>query len=164
MNHELRIITKSPSETEDVGRKLGGLLRALTDTPERGPCSGDPNGAIVCLYGDIGAGKTTLIKGIASAFGIPERDIGSASFVIVAEYETSPQFYHIDLYRVERENDIDALGIWEYIGSGGITVIEWAERLSEIPENAIKVRINYIDENSRGIIIEGINEEDWHNM
>lgn len=151
MSHELRIITKSPSETEELGRKLGNFLKM------RG-------GATVCLYGDLGAGKTTLIKGIASAFDIPERDIGSASFVIVAEYETTPPFYHIDLYRVERENDIDDLGIWEYIGSGGIAVVEWAERLSELPEDVIKVKMNYVDENSREIIIEGINEKDWHNM
>ncbi|MEW6739201.1 MAG: tRNA (adenosine(37)-N6)-threonylcarbamoyltransferase complex ATPase subunit type 1 TsaE [Nitrospirota bacterium] len=151
MSHELRIITKSPSETEGVGFRLGMFLKMQ-------------RGATVCLYGDLGAGKTTLIKGIASAFGIPERDIGSASFVIVAEYETTPPFYHIDLYRVERENDIDDLGIWEYIGSGGIAVVEWAERLSELPEDAIKVRMNYVDENSREVIIEGINEKDWHNM
>jgi tRNA threonylcarbamoyladenosine biosynthesis protein TsaE len=147
----LKIITRSPGETEEIGLKIGNILKAQ-------------RGATVCLYGDLGAGKTTLIKGIASAFGIPERDIGSASFVIVAEYETTPPFYHIDLYRVELENDIDGLGIWEYIGSGGIAVVEWAERLSELPEDAIKVRMNYVDENSREIIIEGINEKGWHNM
>lgn len=147
----MKIITRSPGETEEIGLKIGNILKAQ-------------RGATVCLYGDLGAGKTTLIRGIALAFGIPERDIGSASFVIVAEYETTPPFYHIDLYRVERENDIDDLGIWEYIGSGGIAVVEWAERLSELPEDAIKVRINYVDENSREVIIEGINEKDWHNM
>jgi tRNA threonylcarbamoyladenosine biosynthesis protein TsaE len=147
----LKIITRSPGETEEIGLKIGNILKAQ-------------RGATVCLYGDLGAGKTTLIRGIALAFGIPERDIGSASFVIVAEYETTPPFYHIDLYRVERENDIDDLGIWEYIGSGGIAVVEWAERLSELPEDAIKVRMNYVDENSREVIIEGINEKDWHNM
>ncbi|MDI6729069.1 MAG: tRNA (adenosine(37)-N6)-threonylcarbamoyltransferase complex ATPase subunit type 1 TsaE [Thermodesulfovibrionales bacterium] len=147
----MKIITRSPGETEEIGLKIGNILKAQ-------------RGATVCLYGDLGAGKTTLIRGIALAFGIPERDIGSASFVIVAEYETTPPFYHIDLYRVERENDIDDLGIWEYIGSGGIAVVEWAERLSELPEDAIKVRMNYVDENSREVIIEGINEKDWHNM
>ncbi len=147
----MKIITGSAGETESLGLIIGRYLKKK-------------GGATVCLYGDLGAGKTTLIRGIASAFGIPERDIGSASFVIVAEYETTPPFYHIDLYRVERENDIDDLGIWEYIGSGGIAVVEWAERLSEIPEDAIKVRMNYVDENSREVIIEGINEKDWHNM
>lgn len=139
----MKIITRSPGETEEIGLKIGDILKAQ-------------RGATVCLYGDLGAGKTTLIRGIASALGISERDIGSASFVIVAEYETLPPFYHIDLYRVEREEDVDNLGIWEYIGSGGIAVVEWAERLSELPEGAIKVKINYVDENSREIIIEGV--------
>jgi len=148
----LKIITKSSTETVTIGLKLGSLLKLLN------------KGGTVLLYGDLGAGKTTLIKGIASAFGIAERDIGSASFVIVAEHETLPPFYHIDLYRIEREEDIEATDIWEYIDSRGVTVVEWAERLSEIPEDAIKIKINYIDENSREIIIEGIDETNWNNM
>lgn len=143
MSHELRIITTSSSETEELGRKLGMFLKMH-------------GGVTVCLYGDLGAGKTTLIRGIASAFGIPERDIGSASFVIIAEHDTTPPFYHIDLYRLEGEEDIDTSGVWEYIDTEGIAVVEWAERLSEIPENAIKVKINYIDENLREIFIEGV--------
>jgi tRNA threonylcarbamoyladenosine biosynthesis protein TsaE len=152
MSHEMRIITKSPLETVSVGLKLGRLLKLRS------------KGGTVFLYGDLGAGKTTLIKGIAFAFGIAERDIGSASFVIVIEHETFPPFYHIDLYRIEREEDIEAMGIWEYIDSGGVAVVEWAERLSEIPEDAIKIKINYVDENSREIFIEGIGETDWNNM
>lgn len=147
----MRIITKSPAETEDVGHKLGRLLK-------RG------GGATVLLYGDLGAGKTTFVKGFASALGIPKRDIGSASFVIVAEYDTLPPFYHIDLYRIEREEDLEAIGFWEYTDSGGLAVVEWSERLSETPENALRVRINHLDENSREIIIEGMDEKYWNNM
>lgn len=144
MHHELKTIARSPSETEDIGFKLGvHLKKTLKSVP-------------VFLYGDLGAGKTTFIKGLASAFGIPKKDIGSASFVVVAEYETMPRFYHIDLYRIETEQDADSIGIWEYIESEGIAAIEWSERLSYIPEGAIKVTINYKDENSREIIIEGI--------
>lgn len=150
MSYELRIITKSPSETEDAGLRLGRFLKAKGK-------------GTVLLYGDLGAGKTVFVKGAASAFGIAKRDIGSASFVIAAEYETSPPFYHIDLYRVEHKEDIEALGIWEYIDSEGVAVVEWAERLVESPENAIKVKINYCNENSREIIIEGIDEKLFQN-
>lgn len=143
MSHEIRIITNSPKETEDLGFRLGRYLK-------------ENKRVNVFLYGDLGAGKTTFIKGIASAFGIHAADIGSASFVIVAEYETLPPFYHIDLYRIENERDIDALGIWEYLESG-ISVVEWADRLPDVHEGAVNVRIKYIDENSREIIIEGIN-------
>ncbi|MBI3592476.1 MAG: tRNA (adenosine(37)-N6)-threonylcarbamoyltransferase complex ATPase subunit type 1 TsaE [Nitrospirae bacterium] len=147
-----RIITRSPEETEDIGFKLGTFLKASA-TP-----------GTILLYGDLGAGKTTLIKGIASAFGIAKRDLGSASFVMVAEYETAPPFYHIDLYRVDKQADMEALGIWEYINSDGIAVVEWAERLSDVPEEAIKVKINYADKDAREIIIEGIDEESWDNL
>ncbi|MCL0062507.1 tRNA (adenosine(37)-N6)-threonylcarbamoyltransferase complex ATPase subunit type 1 TsaE, partial [Thermodesulfovibrionales bacterium] len=142
-----KIITASPEGTEGWGFKIGESLKIK-------------EAGIVFLYGDLGAGKTVFIKGIASALNIPKRDVGSASFVIVAEYETSPPFHHIDLYRLERDDDIEALGIWEYIDSDGITVVEWAERLSEVPEEilkeAIKVRISHCNENSREIIIEGV--------
>jgi len=142
-----RTITGSRQDTVSAGRALGGFLMA------RG------GAAVVLLYGDLGAGKTTFIKGVASAFGIAERDIGSASFVIVAEYEISPPFYHIDLYRVEKRNDIDDLGIWEYLGSDGICVVEWAERLDDLPEGSIKVSIEYRDGDSREILAEGVPED-----
>ncbi|MFA5354849.1 MAG: tRNA (adenosine(37)-N6)-threonylcarbamoyltransferase complex ATPase subunit type 1 TsaE [Thermodesulfovibrionales bacterium] len=148
----LRVTTGSQAETEELGRRLGRYLKERVKT------------GTVLLFGDLGAGKTTLIRGIASAFGIPERDIGSASFVIVADYETDPPFYHIDLYRVETEEDLDSLGIWEYIGTEGISVIEWSERLPEHPEDSIRVSIQYKEEDSREITLEGINEEDWGHM
>ncbi len=142
MSPDLRIITNSIKETEELGLKLGRYLIASKRYN-------------VLLFGELGSGKTTLVKGIASAFGISPADIGSASFIIVAEYNTQPVFYHIDLYRVESVGDIESLGIWEYLESG-FSVVEWAERLPEIPEDAVKVRLKYINENSREIIIEGI--------
>ncbi len=148
----LTVTTSSQAETEALGRRLGGYLR------ERG------GPATVLLYGDLGAGKTTLIRGIASAFGISEREIGSASFVIVAEYETTPPFYHIDLYRIEREEDLDGLGVWEYIESDGVSVIEWSERLPEVPADALRVSLNYGEGDRREIVLEGINEADWDHM
>ncbi len=143
MKCELKTITYSSSETEDLGFKIGDSLKKIDER------------ACILIYGDLGAGKTTFIKGVASAFGISPRDIGSASFVIIAEYNTFPPFYHIDLYRIENERDIELLGIWEYLESG-VSVVEWAERLKEIPEPSIKVRIRYIDENTREITIEGV--------
>ncbi len=145
----IRRITKSREETEDLGRRLGELLKAQ-------------GSATVLLYGELGAGKTTLVKGIASAFGIPGREVGSASFVIVAEYDTLPRFFHIDLYRLETQGDIEELGVWDYLESGGIAVVEWAERLFEIPEGSVTVRIAYQDEDSREIVIEGAKGEIGH--
>lgn len=143
---QLRLLSKGPDETFKIGQRLGSLLK---------------DGDVVALFGELGSGKTTLVKGIASAFLIPERDITSASFTIIAEHKGSIPFYHIDLYRLEGQ-DLNLIGIEEFIGRG-ICVIEWAERLGEIPENYIKVRFNIIDAEKRQIIIEGINEENWDN-
>ena len=143
----VRIITRSPEDTERIGFRLGTLLESSARIKT------------VMLYGDLGAGKTTLIKGIAYAFGIAKRDVASASFVMVAEYETSPPFYHIDLYRLETPEAVDAAGIWEYIDTGGIAVIEWAERLADVPDNAIKVHITQLSDQEREIIIDGVDRE-----
>jgi len=137
----MKLLSKSPDETKDLGRKLGEKLK---------------RGDVVCLYGELGSGKTVLVKGIASVFGINERDITSASFTIIAEYDAVIPFYHIDLYRVA-ENKVSELGLQEYIGRDGIAVIEWAERAEEeIPENSIKVSLNYEGEEMREIEISGI--------
>jgi len=145
----MKFLSRSAEETQVIGFRLGGML---------GP------GGVVCLYGDLGAGKTTFVKGIAEALGISGRDITSASFTIVAEHYNDIPLYHIDLYRIEKDADIDSTGIWDYIYSNGITVIEWAERLGEAPDEFIKVKFAIIDERTRDIIIEGIDEKDWNYM
>ncbi|MBI5097694.1 MAG: tRNA (adenosine(37)-N6)-threonylcarbamoyltransferase complex ATPase subunit type 1 TsaE [Nitrospirae bacterium] len=137
----MKLLSKNEDETKDIGRKLGEKLK---------------RGDVVCLYGELGSGKTTMVKGLASVFGIDERDITSASFTIIAEYDEDVPFYHIDLYRVTSE-DVPELGLQEYFGGGGISVIEWAERAEgEIPETSIKVSLNYTDDNIREIEITGI--------
>jgi tRNA threonylcarbamoyladenosine biosynthesis protein TsaE len=139
--------THSAEDTEAFGQRLGNLLKQ-----QGGP-------VVVCLFGDLGSGKTTFIKGFASAFGIPGRDIGSASYVIVAEYETTPPFYHMDLYRLWGEPCAEDMGLWEYIESDAVVVIEWAERLGELPEGAIVIRIKNLDDDKREFVVEGIGVE-----
>jgi tRNA threonylcarbamoyladenosine biosynthesis protein TsaE len=108
----------------------------------------------VCLLGELGAGKTTFVKGVAEALGIPRRDITSASFVIVAEHDSEPPLYHIDLYRLRDEQDLNTAGVYDYIGGSGISVIEWAEKIDIREENVTKVHINFVSEDEREIIIE----------
>jgi|MudIll2142460700_1097286.scaffolds.fasta_scaffold218625_2 tRNA threonylcarbamoyladenosine biosynthesis protein TsaE len=137
----MKLLSKSDDETKELGRKLGKKLK---------------RGDVVCLYGDLGSGKTMMVKGIASVFGINERDITSASFTIIAEYDADVPFYHIDLYRVTA-GKASELGLQEYLGGNGISVIEWAERAEEeIPENSIKVSLNYSGDNMREIEITGM--------
>lgn len=149
----MRLLSKSPGETSACGARLGGLLK---------------RGDTVCLYGDLGSGKTTMIKGIASALGIPERDVTSASFTIIAEYRgtlgNNPvPFYHIDLYRIKNEAELDSIGIDGYIGGDGIAVVEWAERLGKVAD-VISVKFRILEGDEREILIEGIDEKDWDSL
>jgi tRNA threonylcarbamoyladenosine biosynthesis protein TsaE len=142
--------SNSADDTKTIGYRLGKILRP---------------GNVVGLYGELGSGKTIFVKGIARAFGIHERDIMSASFTIIAEYNTVPQFNHIDLYRIQTESELEELGLWDHLGDDSVSVIEWAEKVGhELPDNTIRVRLRSIGENIREIIIEGDDEEDWNNL
>ncbi|MEW6162548.1 MAG: tRNA (adenosine(37)-N6)-threonylcarbamoyltransferase complex ATPase subunit type 1 TsaE [Nitrospirota bacterium] len=146
----MKYISKGPDETKEIGFRLGRLLRP---------------GDVVGLYGELGSGKTTLVKGIAKALGIEDKDIVSASFTIIAEYNTTPPFSHIDLYRIEKDSELDDIGLWDQIGSDSISVIEWAEKAEgRLPEKMIKVRLKSLGEEMREITIEGRNEKDWDNL
>lgn len=138
----MKVISSSSEDTKNTGRKLGMLLK---------------EGDTVCLYGELGSGKTTFTKGIGMALGVPERDIMSASFIIISEHEAPIPLYHIDLYRIEKESDIETTGIYDYILGDGISVIEWAERIPAL-EGSIKVTINILSDTKREIIIDGMNE------
>jgi tRNA threonylcarbamoyladenosine biosynthesis protein TsaE len=135
-----KYISNGPDETKDIGFRLGRLLKP---------------GDIVGIYGELGAGKTTMVKGIARALGLDERDVVSASFTIIAEYDTDPPLLHIDLYRIKNDAELDGIGLWDYLRTDNISVIEWAEKAEkELPEELIKVRIKPIDESVREITIE----------
>ncbi len=135
------LISKNEGETKEIGRRIGRRLSA---------------GDIVCLYGELGAGKTTMVKGIASAVGLDERDITSPSFIIISEHNGLMPFYHIDLYRMETTRIRD-LGLQDYLYGNGVSVIEWAERMGdEIPGGCVNVRIRYGEDNTREIEIEGL--------
>lgn len=145
-----KYISKGPDETKDIGLRLGRILRP---------------GDVVGLYGELGTGKTVMVKGIARVFGIEERDIISASFTIISEYPATPPFTHIDLYRIGRDEDLAELGLWEHIGGDGISVIEWAERAGGLlPDDMIRVRLRSVDKNTREITIEGIHEKGRHRL
>ncbi len=144
------LYSRSPAETENLGFRLGNLLRT---------------GMLVKLYGELGAGKTTMVKGIALAFGIEKDDVISPSFTIITEYNSSPRFCHLDLYRVSGSRDLESTGIWDCIGKNSVTVVEWPENAGdELPEDAVSVKIRHKGLDEREIVIEGIDEKDWHNM
>lgn len=146
----MKFVSHSGEETEAAGYRLGRMLKA---------------GDVVGLYGDLGSGKTTMVKGIARAFGIDRRDVTSASFTIIAEYQSVTPFIHIDLYRVAEGEELDNTGIWDCMGGRSVCVVEWAERLGRPPvTDFIKVEIWDGGRDVREITIEGIDEKDWNNL
>jgi len=137
------VITSGPEETWQIGQLLGELLDA---------------GDTVCLYGDLGAGKTNFTFGIAQGLDVQEQYITSPTFTFVNEYQGRVPLYHIDLYRLKDPDELENIGFEEYIESDGVTVIEWAERAEdELPVEGLSVYLAYVDEHSReiGFIAEG---------
>ena len=107
------VVTRSEAETRRVGERLGGTLRA---------------GDTVLLHGDLGMGKTVLVRGIAAALGVPADEIRSPTFTLVNPHQGRLPVFHIDLYRIEKLEDLDELGLEEIIGGDGIALIEWGDR------------------------------------
>jgi tRNA threonylcarbamoyladenosine biosynthesis protein TsaE len=137
------VITSNPEQTRRIGELLGARL---------GP------GDTVCLYGDLGAGKTSLSYGIALGLEVRTQYITSPTFTFVNEYEGRAPFYHIDLYRLKDPGELENIGFEEYIDSDGVTVIEWAERAEDaLPVERLSVYLSYVNENSReiGFLAEG---------
>ena len=111
-------------------------------------------GDVVCLEGDLGAGKTTFTQGLAAALGVPGR-VNSPTFCIVQEHRGPVLLVHMDLYRLHGEEDVLAIGWEDYLAEGAILVVEWPERAgSLIPATAKRIVIRHLDaEESRKIIL-----------
>jgi len=103
-------------------------------------------GTVVCLEGDLGAGKTTFTQGLAAALGVPGR-VTSPTFCIVQEHAGAETLLaHMDLYRLHGEDDVLAIGWEDYLSRGAILVVEWPERAGElIPKNAKRVTFRHLE-------------------
>lgn len=137
----MRIISKSDNDTVNTGKRLGMILAG---------------GDAVALSGPLGSGKTWLTKGIGIGLGVdPDEVISSPSFSLVNEYEGRCLLYHIDLYRLDKQNDITLLGLDDYFHERSVVVVEWAERSPGLfPSGFIKVKIEILDDNMRAIEID----------
>jgi tRNA threonylcarbamoyladenosine biosynthesis protein TsaE len=136
----IEIITSSPSETEQTGSRVGKMLT---------------RGDVIALSGELGSGKTTLVRGLAQGMGFDREQIASPSFTLVNEYEGPLPFFHIDLYRLRDERELQEIGYEEYISEAGVAVIEWADRApSAVPAEALWIRLRYHDAERREIIMQ----------
>ena len=130
------IVTSSEAETAAAGRELAADVSA---------------GSVVLLCGDLGAGKTAFVRGLADGLGVRSEDVSSPTFTIMQEYRGGRvALFHVDLYRLNDAREIEDLGLDE-IAAGGVLAIEWAEKLSDVPTDAIAVRISHGDGDIRTI-------------
>ena len=135
--------THDESETWDVAKRFAATLR---------------HGDVVCLEGDLGAGKTTFTQGLCAALGA-KRAVTSPTFCIVSEHPAADMLVvHMDLYRLNGEDDVLQIGWEDYIARRAVLVVEWPDRAgSLIPETARHVRFSYgADETSRRIEVDGL--------
>ena len=131
--------TAAEEETAAAGERLARTLSA---------------GAVVLLYGQLGAGKTAFVRGLARGLGAVDDEVSSPTFTIIQEYAgTRLTLYHVDLSRLEPK-EVDDLGLDDLVEGGGIVAIEWAERWSDRPPSAIEVRIEDRGEDQREIRID----------
>jgi tRNA threonylcarbamoyladenosine biosynthesis protein TsaE len=133
--NSVSVLSTNTEQTLRLGEKLAKHLR---------------RGDILCLEGDLGSGKTTLIKGIAKGLKIAPEKVHSPTFVLMNAYEGKLSLYHFDLYRLEGVREISSIGYEEFLYGHGVAVIEWAGRLGELtPKEYLRVELKHKGENER---------------
>jgi tRNA threonylcarbamoyladenosine biosynthesis protein TsaE len=134
----MKILSSSPETTFDFGKKLGSICEP---------------GDVICLAGDLGAGKTTMAQAIAAGSGVDESEyVNSPTFAIVHEYSGRIPIYHMDFYRLGSSEDVAELGLEDYFYGNGLTLIEWFERAGDLlPDSVLVIELTYRDESSREI-------------
>lgn len=142
----MRVVkTRSPMETRRLGKELARDLKP---------------GDVVGLFGELGSGKTTFVKGVAAGLGVVSV-VRSPSFVLVTPYPGRVPLYHIDLYRISDLKELDSLGIEEYLYSDGICMVEWAERAGPyLPSSLIRVEFKIEGDRERLIRVIAPRSED----
>jgi tRNA threonylcarbamoyladenosine biosynthesis protein TsaE len=129
--HEARRTTRSARATVALGVRLGELLQP---------------GDAVALVGELGAGKTQLVRGICRGAGVPEREVASPTFAIIATYRGRIPVHHADLYRLAGEDELHATGFSDLLGGEGALLVEWADRIpGALPAQRLEVRLEHDD-------------------
>ena len=134
----------SAGQTRELGEAVGRLAGS---------------GCYICLYGELGTGKTTFVQGLAKGLGVGDAYITSPSFALVNEYRGRLNLYHIDLYRLSGPADVDGMGFAEYPGDG-VAAVEWPERAGGgLPDTRLDVRIEYEGDAGRRIVMTALGKE-----
>lgn len=140
---KIEIVANSPEETESVGAALAKSLAP---------------GAVVAMYGGLGAGKTAFVRGLARGLNSSSR-VTSPTFTIVNEYDGDLELFHFDMYRLSSSDELFDIGWEDYLERGGVCAVEWSENVrGAFDGSEIKVIIEVLSEQARRIIIEGAGE------
>ena len=133
----MEVTTNSAEETKELAFKLAKNIKG---------------GDIICLYGQLGSGKTTFVQGLVNGLGIKDK-VQSPTFVVMRFYGKKLQVAHIDLYRLESKEEVENLGLEEYFGNKDtVCVIEWPELLEDVlPSKTIRIRFDYLSKSKRKI-------------
>lgn len=135
----IKFITNNTEETIELGKKIGNYLR---------------KGDVIAMQGTLAAGKTTITKGIAQSLDISET-ITSPTFCLISEYEGKMPLYHMDVYRLDSEEDFANLGTEDMIYGNGVSIIEWSEKImNELPKKTIILKIEPQEDGSRIITLD----------
>lgn len=136
----LDLVSHSSLHTERLGERLGRAARA---------------GDVLALWGELGAGKTVLARGVAAGLGIDADEVTSPTFIILHEHPSGRMpLFHLDLYRLA-QSDLGTTGWEEALEGGGVTVIEWPDRAGDqLPEDRLDVRLEHIAESKRRVVLE----------
>lgn len=129
------MISRSIKDTIHIGKVIARNLK---------------KGDIICLFGQLGSGKTVLTKGIASGLSLKIDNVISPTFVLIREYKGKIPLYHFDLYRLDKPEDILILGYEEYFYDEGVSIIEWADRLKYLlPKECLKIKVSFKNNEQR---------------
>lgn len=136
--NKYRSITKDEKETMALAQRLAGLVRP---------------GDILCLFGDLGSGKTTFVKGLAKGLRIKAESVHSPTFVLMNIYDGRLPVFHFDLYRLNHVRDLDGIGYDEFLYGDGVAVVEWADKLdSYMPQAYFKIELKHKSPEQRSIV------------
>jgi tRNA threonylcarbamoyladenosine biosynthesis protein TsaE len=143
--NELVFDAADERDTERLGATLAAAL---------------PPGTTVALSGTLGAGKTRLVQAIASACGVPREEVVSPTFVLCQLYRGSRTIFHLDAYRLRDDDEFRELGPDEFFESGGLTIIEWAEKVAEsLPDERLEIAIDVTGPTSRRFRLRAIGQK-----
>ena len=133
-----KIPLRSKTDTERLGRAIGRVLRG---------------GEVIALTGELGAGKTCMVRGIAQGVGLSPEEVSSPTFTIIQQYDSHPSIVHVDLYRLDNPKEIENIGLSAYFDTNHVVIIEWADRakVTQLPNDRLILELSHAGRYSRWI-------------